>query len=389
MAEQSRARRRVRWLFIALTAGFVALGFVMRVSAPEPEVRAVAGSRPLEVQTLRVATTAVQGRVEVPGLLEAKRRVELFAEVQGRVLETGAEALDRVADGQLLLRVDPLVTEVQVARAEAALARAQSELSLARSNLDRQGRLKGRQVSSESELDAAKNAERVAAASVRESRASLEEARDRLAKAELRAPFAGFLREFPVEAGEYLQPGEEVAELLDTSAVRVTVGLGDREIVLVEPGLPAILRAPARPGEEFRGRVLRVGGASDTQTKKFPVQVEVPNDEGRLLPGMVVRVQVELGEPSARMLVPRDAIQEEFGLAFVYVIEPGAEATVASRRRVEVRDVPFLPSECEIVEGLEPGEEIAVSAVRQLREGTSVVRSSRNDSPRIAREAIP
>jgi len=91
----------------------------------------------------------------------------------------------------------------------------------------------------------------------------------------------------------------------------------------------------------------------------------------------VVRVRLELEGGERRTLVPRDAIASEFGLHYGYVIEPAPDASlVARRRRVEVRQVPFLPTELDVVAGLESGEEIAVSALQLLRDGAPVERSS-------------
>ena len=376
MSEPRSPRSLLPLVFVGLAIALVALGVLLRRTAPEPEARLATGAQPISVSTLRVTEREIRPRTQVAGLLEEQRRVGLFAEVSGKVLEIGADELDRVEVGQLLVRIDPLVSEVGVARAEAALARAKSELALARANRKRQGRLAGSAVASESALDTASNAERVAEAALREASAVLDEARDRLEKTEVRAPFSGVLRSFPVEAGEYVQPGEKIGEILDTSRLRVTVGLSDREVVAVASGLPARVVAAARPGEAFPGEVTRVGAAADLQTRKFPVQVEIENSEGRLLPGMVVRIDLELAGSEPRRLVPRDAIAGEFGLHFGYVLEPDVDGgLVVRRRRVEVRDVPFLPTELDVVAGLRVGEEIAVTSLRQLRDGTPVARS--------------
>ena len=118
-----------------------------------------------------------------------------------------------------------------------------------------------------------------------------------------------------------------------------------------------------------------MGGAFDRETRKFPVEVEVPNPGGRLLPGMVGTVALDLGEGAPRLLIPRESAVDEFGLRFVWVVEPDGDGLAVHRRRVRVRGIPFHPSEFEVVEGLEAGDEIAITAVRQLREGEGVTRS--------------
>ncbi len=354
-------------------AGLVAGGMLLFSTAPAPAPIEGDPDRGIAIDTLRIAPVPLQPSVEESAMVEARRQVELFSEQGGRVLEVGAEELDRVEAGQLLVRLDPLTAEVDVARAEAELARAQSELGLARNQLRRRQNLASSKVTSESELDQAQNDERVAVANVRAADASLRDARDRLDETTIEAPFAGVLRRFHAEPGEVVQPGEQIGELLEVSHVRIEIGLRDREVVAVAPGAPAEVRVEALPGERFTGTVLRVAGAADAETRKFPVQIEIDNADERLLPGMVARVALDLGDRRTANLVPRDAVLDEFGLSFVYVIEEGEDGqAIARRRRVRAGDVPFQPAELEIAEGLAAGERIATSHLRQLRDGVRV-----------------
>jgi multidrug efflux pump subunit AcrA (membrane-fusion protein) len=88
---------------------------------------------------------------------------------------------------------------------------------------------------------------------------------------------------------------------------------------------------------------------------------------------MIATVSLDLGGPAERMLIPRDATVDEFGLRSVFVIEGQSDsALVARRRRIEVRPMPFRPGEFEVVSGLEQGERISVTGTRQLRDGERV-----------------
>ena len=202
-----------------------------------------------------------------------------------------------------------------------------------------------------------------------EAEAALAEARDRLAKMQIAAPFSGVLRAFAVEAGEYLRPGERIAELLDVGALRARVSLTDRQIVSVLPGTEATLDVDARPGEIFRGEVISVGGAADSRSRKFPILLEIDNASGRLLPGMVAQVNLSLGQKRQLMAVPLDAVLEEFGLRYVFVVSGDSQnGWAAQKRRIEARPIAFRPTALEISAGLAEGERIAISSIRQLRD---------------------
>ncbi len=357
------------------TAGILFVGgLVLMMVAPDPEKIASAGvQNPLrEIRVTRMVTQLVRARVERSSILEPRRSVRVFAETRGPVIEVGAEALDRVEVEQLLLRIDPLQAEVAIERANANVARSQSELALARSNLKRRRSLSKRNVTSAAELENAENQEKVALAMLRQSRAELKQAKDELENKTIKAPFAGVLRSFDVELGEYVQEGQELGELLDLSAARTVIGLADSEIVAVRAGQRVDVEVEALPGETFQGEVLRVGAASDPRTGRFPVEIEIPNPDVRLLPGMVVRVGIDLEEERLRMLIPREVSIDEFGLRFVWVVEREGNERLVRRRRIEVRSLPFRPADFEVVSGLAVGEEIAVTSMRRLREGESV-----------------
>lgn len=349
-------------------------GLVLMLVAPDPEKIASAGvQNPLrEIRVTRMVTEPVRARVERSSILEPRRSVRVFAETRGPVIEVGAEALDRVEVEQLLLRIDPLQAEVAIEGANANVARSQSELALARSNLKRRRSLSKRNVTSAAELENAENQEKVALATLRQSRAELKQAKDDLEKKTIKAPFAGVLRSFDVELGEYVQEGQELGELLDLSAARTVIGLADSEIVAVRAGQTVDIKVEALPGETFQGKVLRVGAASDPRTRRFPVEIEIPNPDARLLSGMVVRVGIDLEEERLRMLVPREVTIDEFGLRFVWVVEREGNERLVRHRRIEVRSLPFRPADFEVVSGLAVGDEIAVTSMRRLREGETV-----------------
>jgi len=365
---------RARLLFLSAAALLVLASLALFASAPQPERVAAAGAdaTAIPVRALEIRPRPIARSTRLSGVVEARRRVELFAETSGRVVELGAEELDLVTEDQLLAQVDPLLAEVAVERGLAAVARAESQLGLAASERKRFESLAGRDAASASRRDQAVSGHTVAAANLREARANLAEARDQLAKKTIRAPFAGVLQSFPVEKGELLRVGEKLAELLDLTEARIDLGVTDREIVELRAGAPAAVSLEAYPGEAFEGRILRVGAAADRVSRKFPVEIAVDNTAGRILPGMVARVTLGLGEPEPMRAIPRDAALDQFGVRFVYVIEPGDEGLVVRRRRVAVRDIPFRPEEIELVSGLEDGERIATSGIRELRDGAAV-----------------
>jgi membrane fusion protein (multidrug efflux system) len=326
-----------------------------------------------QVDALVTRETDAPVVVDVAAVLEPVRQVTLAAEVAGKVVELAVQEHDHVAVGDALVRLDPDLPEAALERARASLVRGEASARLARAELGRQQDLSRRGVASAAELERTESQAETTAAEVAELRAALREAETRLTKTTLRAPFGGIVTDLDLDPGAYVQPGSPVATLVDLSEIEVEVGVDDRQVLALVAGDPVRVRVDVYPGEWFEGRIVSVGRAPDPQTRKYPVPVRLPNPDERLLPGMLGSVRFELAASGQTLRIPRRAVLREFELDYVYVLEDAnGDRATARRRRITTRGVPFRPDLVEVATGLEAGERIAVSAVRELREGLPV-----------------
>ena len=306
---------------------------------------------------------------EISAVLAPIRSVVVAAEVAGQVVAVNAEEHERVEAGAVLIEIERTFLEAAEERARAQLLSAKAAHGLAVTELERQRGLAEREIASEAQLDRASNQERASYAALLDARAALSDARTRLEKTAISAPFAGVVNSLDLEPGAYLQPGQAVVELLDLSEIEVEFGVSDREVVALQVGDPVSLRVDVFPEEWFAGTIAQVGRAADERTRKYPIQTRVPNPDGRLFASMLGKVRFSVGGSSPAIWIPRRALQREFELDYLFVLEGDSSATVVRRRRVTTRPVPFRPGLIEVTRGLEDGERDAVSGVRQLREG--------------------
>ena len=334
--------------------------------------RPAMGGAGIEIKARSVRSAPLPRTAEVTAVLEAVRHVTLVAEVEGRVVEVVAEEHSPVELDAPLVRLESGFLEAASLRQEGALQRARANHELARIELKRQRGLARQKVSSKADLDRAVNTERARLGDVREAKAVLADAKLRLAKAEIRAPFAGIVERMDVELGAYLRVGERVADVLDLDEIEIEVGLTDHEVVALAVGDAATLRVDVWADEEFAGVVTGVARAVHPVSQKYPVQVRVPNPGHRLLPGMLGRVRLQLGEGVAAIRIPRSAAQSEFELSYVFVVEEVDGGSVVVRRPVSLRRVPFRPDLVEVLSGLQDGDRVAVSRIRELRDGLPV-----------------
>lgn len=344
-----------------------------RVALEEEPGGAAPAEPGVQVMAQVVRLSAEAATVEVTGLIEPVRSVVVAAEVEGRVLEVPVEEHSRVQAGEVLLRVDPVFLRVAAQRAEAAVERARAVHKLARLEMQRQRGLARGEVVSAADLDRAQSEDRSTHAALLEARAALEDAQARLERAEVRAPFAAVVHRLELEPGAYLRPGSEVAQLVDLSTVEVGIEVTDRQVVALQVGQPVWVEVPVYAGERFEGTIAALGRAAQEGTRKYPVTVRLPNPDEKLLPGMVTTAHLRLAAAAPSLKIPREAVRREFEIEYVFVLEPDESGRArARRRRVVTRSVPFAPETVEIVSGLRDGERVAVSGVRELRDGVLV-----------------
>lgn len=389
-------------VFAAVAGAMLLLALALRWTAPQPgdagEAPAVSADRQrpsVSVDAMRVEARPSRHEVEIAATFEACREVVIGAEVSGRVIEQAVEESQRVEAGEALVRLDPALAEVAIERARATLGSVVAVADLARALHQRQRELKQQGVGSQTDFDQTLSEAARSSAAVAEARAALHEAETLLEKTVIRAPFAGVVTRTPLEPGAYVRVGDAVAEMADLAEIEVVVGVDDRQIIALDAERPVEVAADALPGEWFDGRIASLGRTPDAATQKYRVPVRVPNADMRLLPGMIGRVRLSLGDETLALRVPRRAVRSEYELDFVWVLElegaPDAgEAGTgdgegplarARRRRVKSTPVPFRPDLADVSSGLEPGELIATSNLRELADGLRVQVAS------VAREA--
>ena len=136
------------------------------------------------------------------------------------------------------------------------------------------------------------------------------------------------------------------------------------------PGQKAQVQVDAYPGRKFTGHVYTVGLKADMSTRTFPVEVIVANRGPEVLkPGMIARVDIEVGILKDAISVPQDAVMDDRGGKFAYVVQGDS----AERRPLLLG--PTFGEEVLVEKGLTPGDELVIQGQSKLRPGDRVERS--------------
>lgn len=233
-----------------------------------------------EVRMEKVTRRDLVSAVTASGKIEAKTKVDISADITGRIIKIAVREGDRVTKGQFLIQIDPAAYQAAVTRAEAEVASTQATLAQTRANRDQAERSWGRarqltnlgpNLIAKETAEQAKTAFEVAEATyqstraqLNQSRASLQAARDNLAKTRLVSPISGRVVRLAVEEGEVAVPGTFSREtgllmtIADLSVVLAKVQVDETDVVRLAMDDSVEVTVDAYPDTTFVGRVTEV-----------------------------------------------------------------------------------------------------------------------------------
>ncbi len=365
--------------------GFCLLAVVVLAACKED--RGTGSPPPAPVVTEVVQAGPLQLHAELIGRLNGSANVEVRARVSGFVQEIAFREGQKVAKGDLLLRIDQRPFEAVLARAEAELLRAEALQKKAEDDERRQKQLFEKQTVSEQDYQNAVLASRAARAATEAARAARRQAELDLEFATVRAPIAGVIGRTEFSVGDFLAAGLSgvpVATLstLDPIDLEFSVSeadyLGGAELInkfleLPEADRPrdVTLILGDRHEHPQKGWMLAVDRALDERTGTIGGKARFPNPGGLLRPGQFARVRFRTRELPEALTVSERAIADLQGKSFVWVV--GDDNTVARR----LVDVPVRTGGRAVISsGLQVGERVVVEGLLALSEGRSVVESS-------------
>jgi RND family efflux transporter MFP subunit len=182
------------------------------------------------------------------------------------------------------------------------------------------------------------------------------------------SPVHGTLVEAHATAGQFLNQGDQVFQIIDMQTVWIEARVSEYDLAKVEQAPGASYRLSAYP-DELRpilgsggGRLVDVGVVVDPANRTLPVRYEVPNREHRLRIGMFAEVLVETHRREQALAVPSEALIDDSGESTVYVQHSG-ETFEKRPVKTGIRDGDWV----EIVEGLSPGERVVAQGAFALR----------------------
>ena len=358
------------------------------------------------------------------------KQAALFSKVSGYIRKIYVERGDLVKEGQLLVEIDDLELRASAEQAQAAFGSAEAGLEVARSTLEgqkanlqnqRANLAKARAVATNDERQAQRmktlfdrgmvaavewdnartNADssrasteaaeaqlrlaevqittqesqvRFAQAQVETYRAALALAKTNLANTRLVAPFAGYISQRNLDQGAAVSAQSSgttntsvgILLLQDIGSVKVQIEVPERDISRVRVGAPVRVTADPYKNEVFAGSIARVVHSLDPRSRTMGIEVEIPNGEARLKPGMFARVEAVVETRTAVLTVPLEALRVGDGPPSVMVVRNNAvEALPVQLGAADQKDI-------EIASGIAERDQIILQGKDLVRPGQKV-----------------
>ena len=301
----------------AVTALLVA-GIFLTGCAPEPKP-SPAVVAPLSVEVTQVKPGPITRSISLPAQVRANQQAVLYAKITGYLKRCVVDRGDSVKAGDL-------IAELEAPELQADAARAHADVQVARTDFERLSEA-GRRAP-----------DLVVPLTVENARAKFEMAQATALRQEtllgftqLKAPFPGTITKrwadigalIPAATASSSPAASAVVTLMDFSVVRAEVDVPEPEVPPLRSGMSAELRVDELPGKLFSGQISRLGYALDETTKCMPIEIDIPNPEGALHPGMFGTAKLTVGSKASTPLLPIDTLVTEKTRTSVFLLVDG------------------------------------------------------------------
>ncbi|MGY2132210.1 efflux RND transporter periplasmic adaptor subunit [Hymenobacter sp. HD11105] len=355
-------KKRKPWLIAlgigAVFAALLLVGLLPRLSKDKKrKEEAEKQANALTIVTVEPATAAPDTtRVELPADTRSNRETYVFARANGFVKTWYADIGARVKRGQLLALLATPELDQQVAQARA-------NLNLARTSFERLRSIELPGAISQQELDEGR-------AQYEAQQAVLSGLLAQQGFRRVTAPFSGIVTQRNVEVGSLVSPsnaeGTQLFKIEQTDTLRAFVDIPQNFVAGIEPGVLTEIIVPEYPNRTFPGRVARDAGALNEQTRTLLTQVQVPNTDKLLRPGMFAQVRFQLPRTQPSVIISANAL-----------VPSGIEPRVVVVANDKIRYQAIVPGrdfgdQIEVIKGLKGGEMLVVNPIESLRDGQQV-----------------
>ena len=307
----------------------------------------------------------------LPGSAEAFATATLYARINGYLKTRLVDIGDRVEAGQLVAQIDAPDLDAQLLQARAQLEQYHAALQIAQVTFEREKRLLDQKVVAKQEYDTSDSTNLQAVANVRAAEANVRNLTAQQGFEQIIAPFTGVITTRNLDTGSLIAGGGGSGVAIYTEVtedmLRVFINVPQAYIANVDVGQEVDVTANDYPQNVFKGRVARMAEALDPTARTERVEIDLPSQQGKLVPGMYLSIRFKVQQNEPALVVPANTVDIRREGPRVAIV--GADGKVTYRQVKLGRD---FGKTMEIVSGLQGNETIVINPSTDLLEGEKV-----------------
>ncbi len=344
--------KKIRVLLIVIVSLVVIVAVLLRNRA---QIKAETRNLHIDTYAVTVAPVsmkAVTDNLNYVGTINADNDVHVISETSGKVTKVLVRVGDYEPAGAVLMQIDDKLQS-------AALELAKVNLDKATRDYKRFQQLYNEHSVTDSQLENAQLAYESANNQYVIAHRQFDNTR-------ITSPIAGIVTSRKVDIGAFVNPGMAVAEVVDISKLKVTVNVGERDVLDFRPGDRVEVSTDVYPGVEFEGLIRTVSSKGDAD-HTYPVEVEFPNS--RLHPlkaGMFANVHFNVKPAGKLMIIPRQSLVGSVENPQVFVVKDGVA------RLTDIVIGSTYNNYLQVLKGLNEGETVVTNGQDNLEDGYKV-----------------
>ena len=305
----------------------------------------------LAVQVYVVRATSLTDEVAATGSVLAEESVVIKSELSGKITSLNIREGQAVSQGQLLFSIN-------ADEAQAAIRKQEYNIRLFRAQEQRQRTLLDKEYISVQEYETSNN-------QLLTAQADLQALRATLAKAYVRAPFAGVLGLSTATVGTYVSPGAEITTLSKVRPVKIDFAVPGRFAANVRAG-DVVSVLDETTNKNYEAKVYAIDPQIDPVSRTQPVRARFANRNGELRPGAFVRVNLQLGATESALQIPTESVIPEASGYSVYTVKNSK--MVPKKVKIGIRSDKVI----QIISGLAVGDSVLRTGILQVKPGDAV-----------------
>jgi RND family efflux transporter MFP subunit len=323
----------------------------------------------VSVQVIKPIVQDLDIKLQYPVNIQAIYQANIHpTAISGYLTEVNVDKGDFVEKGQLLAAIDPSEEEEKVKQAEQACRQGEASYKNAKLLLKRYREMRKKDFISQQDVDNAELSFEVAKSNWERAKADLRAWKVRFNYTTLEAPFSGYITMRYLDPGAMVTPTSTppILTLMKIDVLRIQVNVVEQDIHYIRLHQKAEFSVDSFPGRVFHGEVSRFAHAVDPLSRTLLVEIDIPNPDLSLKPGMYGRLNLVVDKHPKSILLPADAILSQESGSSVFTVEDGKAKRVSITTGYDAGD--FL----EITQGLTGNENIILFGQDLVTDGTPV-----------------